>query len=107
MITLESYRTLAQALPGVTEQSHHGMPAFAVGRSRFGIFDPKKGVLAIRLPHAHPDRAGAIRDGLLEAAPGSYGAEGWVSVDMERIDQAQFAKLLEAAHAGVGAKKKG
>lgn len=106
MITLDTYRTLAQALPGVSEQIHHAMPAYAVGRSRFAIFDPRKGILAIRLPLADPDRAEGIGDGVVEAVPGSYGAEGWVSVDMERIGKAQFAKLLEAAHAGVGSKKK-
>lgn len=101
MVSLETYRKIAADLPGVAEQVHSGMPAFAVGKKRFAIFDPKKGAFAIRLPLTDPARAEALARGLLAPAPGKYGAEGWVGVDMERIGKAEFAKLLAIAHAMV------
>ncbi len=101
MLSLETYRKIAADLPGVAEQVHSGMPAFAVGKKRFSIFDPKKGELAIRLPLTDPARADAVAQGLLTPAPGKYGAEGWVGVDMERIGKAEFAKLLAIAHGAV------
>jgi len=106
MVTLEIYRKLATELPGTEEQIHSGMPAFAVGKKRYGIFDPKKGELAIKLPLTDPVRAEWIEKGVLTSAPGKYGAEGWVGVDMERAGKAEFAKLLQIAHAGVSAGKK-
>lgn len=101
MVSLETYRKIAADLPGVAEQVHSGMPAFAVGKKRFAIFDPKKGGLAIRIPLTDPARSEGVAEGLLVPAPGKYGAEGWVGVDMERIGKAEFAKLLAIAHAMV------
>jgi len=101
MVSLESYRKLAAALPGTAEQVHSGMPAFAVGEKRFTIFDPKKGELALKLPPTDAGRRSGIEAGLLVPAPGKYGAEGWVGVDMERVDKTEFVKFLEAAHRGV------
>lgn len=104
MVSLATYRTLAQALPDVLEQIHHRMPAFARGARRFAIFDPAKGMLALRLPLTDSDRIEAVRAGLLEPAPGKYGAEGWASVDMARIGKDAFSTLLRKAHQGVGQK---
>jgi hypothetical protein len=104
MISLETYRQLAAALPGTAEQIHSGMPAFAVGKARFSIFDPKKGELALKLPSSDAGRRAGIEKGLLVPAPGKYGAEGWAGVDMERIGKEEFVVLLEAAHRGVAPK---
>lgn len=104
MVSLETRRRHAAALPGTAEQIHSGMPAFAVGKSRFSIFDPKKGEVAIKLPLTDPVRAEAVGKGLPAIAPGRYGAEGWV--DMERIGEPEFAKLLRIAQAGVSAGRK-
>jgi hypothetical protein len=106
MVSLETYRKLAAALPGTTEQIHSGMPAFAVGKSRFAIFDPKKGELALKLPPTDAGRRSGIETGLLVPAPGKYGAEGWAGVDMERIGNAEFVELLETAHRGVASTPK-
>ena len=108
MVSLETYRALALALPDAAEQIHSGMPAFAVGKKRFAIFDPKRGELALRLPLTDPVRIEAEQTGLLVAAPGKYGAEGWASVDMTRIGPGAFEELLAIAHGNVaGAGRKG
>ena len=101
MVSLETYRQLAAGLPGAVEQVHSGMPAFAVGKKRFSIFDPKKGELAIKIPLTDSVRSEGVAEGILVPAPGKYGAEGWVGVDMEHIGKAKFAKLLAIAHGAV------
>lgn len=106
MVSLETYRRLAAALPGAVEQIHSGMPAFAVGKSRFSIFDPKKGELALRVPLTDSVRMDAHAKGWLATAPGRYGAEGWAMVDLDRIGEGAFARLLEAAHLAVSAEKR-
>lgn len=106
MVSLDTYRALVQVLPDVSEQIHHRMPAFARGSRRFTIFDPAEGMLALRLPLTDPDRVEALARGLIEPAPGKYGAEGWASVDMQAIQPDEFETLLRKAHAGVGTKTK-
>ena len=104
MVSLEAYRTAALALEDVSEVEHFGMLAFQRGKSRFAAFDPKKGVLALKLPLTDPVRVDGIACCVLEPAPGKYGAEGWTSVDLERMDWPEFAALLETAHAGAVSK---
>jgi hypothetical protein len=106
MVALETFRELALALPGVTEELHFGRMSFAVGKKRFTSFDPRKGELAIKLPLTDPVRLDGAASGVLVPAPGKYGAEGWTMVDLERIGKTEFVKLLEIAHAGVVAGRK-
>ncbi len=101
MITLKIYRKLSMELSGTVEQIHSGMPAFAVGKKRFAIFDPKKGELALKIPLTDPVRVEGMAQGVLVPAPGKYGAQGWAGVDMENIKETEFAKLLKIAHDGV------
>jgi len=100
MVSLEAYRTAALALAEVSEVEHFGMLAFQRGKTRFAAFDPKKGVLSLRLPLTDSVRTDGIARGVLVPAPGKYGAEGWTSVDLERMEWTEFAGLLETAHAG-------
>jgi hypothetical protein len=101
MVSLETFRKLAMELPGISEQIHFGMNAFAVGKKRFTAFDPRKGELALRLPVSNPDRLDGIERGILWQAPGKYGAEGWTTVDLEKIGNSEFTRLLHSAHQSV------
>ena len=101
MVSLETFRKLALELPGVSEQIHFGMNALAVGAKRFTAFDPKKGELALKLPLSDPKRLEGVESGILSHAPGKYGAEGWATLDMEKIRKSEFVRLLKSAHAGV------
>jgi len=100
MITLDGFRRQALALPEVDEQLHCGRIAFRRGKTRFAIFDPRKGELALRLPAPSALRDAGIERGLLEPSPGKYGAEGWLGVDMGSVGEPEFARMLQAAHGG-------
>ena len=103
MVSLETFRKFALELSGVSEQIHFGMAAFAVGSKRFTAFDPKNGELALKLPLSDPHRLEGIERGILRAAPGKYGAEGWTTVNLEKARKTDFVKLLETAHAAISA----
>ena len=101
MVALDTLRTRALALPGSEEALHFKLVVFGVGRRNFATFDPRKGVCSLRLPSPAPARETARDQGLLTPAPGKYGAEGWVSVDLDRIEPSLFARLLGSAHGEV------
>jgi len=98
MVSLEAYRKEALALPETSEVEHFGMLAFQRGKTRFAAFDPKKGALSLRLAMTDPVRAEGIARGILVPAPGKYGAEGWTTVDLDRMEWDEFAELLVSAH---------
>lgn len=106
MVSLDTYRNLASTLPGVEESIHFSLAMFGVGKKNFASFDPRTGELSLKLSLTDSDRLDGIERKVLSPVPGRYGSQGWTSVDLERIGKTEFAKLLEAAHAGVAAKPK-
>lgn len=103
MVSLETLRTLALAHPGTEESVHFKLVVYGVGKRNFATFDPRKGVFSLRLPSPDHARDAAVHQGLLTTSPGKYGAEGWVSLDLDRIEPPLFASLLESAHGEVSA----
>jgi hypothetical protein len=103
MVALDTIRTLALALPGTEESVHFKLVVYGVAKRNFATFDPRKGVFSLRLPSPDLARDAAVHQGLLTASPGKYGADGWVSVDLDLIEPSLFARLLESAHRDVSA----
>lgn len=103
MIALDTIRTSALALPGTEESIHFKLVVFGVRKRNFATFDPRTGVFSLRLPSPDPKLEAARDEGLLTPAPGKYGAEGWVSVDLDVVEPAAFGTLLEMAHREVSA----
>lgn len=103
MIALDSIRTLAMALPGTEEAVHFKLVVFGVRKKNFATFDPRTGAFSLRLPSGAPERLASAAQRLLTPAPGKYGAEGWVSVDLDAIAATDFGTLLEVAHREVSA----
>ncbi|MBK9576998.1 MAG: MmcQ/YjbR family DNA-binding protein [Fibrobacterota bacterium] len=106
MISLDTFKKLALELPEVTESIHFSMVMFGVGKKNFATFDPRSGELSLKLPLADPSRTEAIERGVLTPVPGKYGAQGWATVDLERIAKPEFVRFLKSAHREVTLKPK-
>jgi len=101
MVSLETFRKLALALPEVEESVHAKMMMFGVRKKRFASFDPRSGDFALKLPLDDPDRLRGLELEFLEEIPGRYGNEGWTLVKLEAIGKSEFSKFLGTAHRGV------
>jgi len=101
MVSLDTFRKLALALPDVEESVHAKMMMFGVRKKRFASFDPRSGDFALKLPLDDPDRLRGLEQEILEEIPGRYGNEGWTLVKLEKIGKPEFSKLLGTAHRGV------
>lgn len=91
MVTAARARELALALPGATEQDHHGRPSFRVGRIFATLWSERR--LNVMLDH----------DGILTAVqtrPDACSEMYWgkrlaaVQVDLDAADDALVAELL-------------
>ena len=107
MVSLETFRKLALELPGVAEALHFKLVVFGVGKENFASFDPRSGELSLRLALDDPKRLDGIERGMLAVIPGKYGALGWTLVDLERVDETEFVKLLAMAHGAISAASAG
>jgi predicted DNA-binding protein (MmcQ/YjbR family) len=99
---VERVRRLALALPGAAEKSSHGAPAFCTTKvfayvaahERIG----DELVLRERALTVHPhddERLALLHEGGF--SPAYLGSYGWVSMDLDAIDDARVAELLDAS----------
>lgn len=104
MVDLETARNLCLALPQTEEYDHFGKPAYRVKTKIFATLwlEEKRAVLKLskkeqplfceEYPSVFPVK-------------NKWGALGWTNVDLNKISEAVFKKLLEAAWRNVAPKK--
>jgi hypothetical protein len=96
MIRPERIRQLVAQLPDTAEGIHHGHPDFRLNKKIFATLSDTEERAALRLTHLEA-RA------LAERQPGVFRLVsdrepiGWVSVLLDKADEAEFGDLLEAA----------
>lgn len=106
MVTLELFKKLAMDLPHVETGIHFSLVMFGVRKKNFASFDPRSGELSLKIPMSDSARLDAIEQGLLSPVRGKYGAQGWVTVDLEAMEIPQFVALLKMAHGEVDVERK-
>lgn len=104
MVDLETARNLCLALPQTEEYDHFGKPAYRVKTKIFATLwlEEKRAVLKLskeeqplfceEYPSVFPVK-------------NKWGALGWTNADLNKISEAVFKKLLEAAWRNVAPKK--
>jgi hypothetical protein len=104
MVDLETARNLFLALPQVEEYDHFGKPAYRVKKKIFATLwlDDKRAVLKLskteqplfceEYPSVFPVK-------------NKWGALGWTNVDLNKINESAFNKLIETAWKNVARKK--
>lgn len=96
MITDAQMRELALALPDTQEKSHFGHPDFRVNNRIFATLWLGQQRAVLRL--APEDQAAAILSNAeIFKIPSGSGRGGWTSVDLVKVDEEEFRKLVHKA----------
>jgi hypothetical protein len=96
MATGQLLRTLALALPEVTENSHFGRPDFRVREKIFaGLSEPSIGYVKLT-PELQAGLIGS-RPEAFYAANGAWGLKGWTHLRLDEIASAELKELLSEA----------
>lgn len=96
MATGQLLRTLALALPEVTEKSHFGRPDFRVRDKIFaGLSEPSIGYVKLT-PELQAGVTGA-RPEAFYAANGAWGLKGWTHMRLDQVARAELEELLAEA----------
>jgi hypothetical protein len=95
MATEEDVRRLCLALPGVTERSSWGQPAWFARTMLARIWEP--GVLTLKTSEREALHAGDA--GTFFWAPHHEGSPELVLVRLERVDDTELAELVEESYA--------
>lgn len=104
MVDLETARNLCLALPQVEEYSHFEKPAYRVKKKIFATLwlDDKRAVLKF-LKTEQPLFCEEYQS--VFPVKGKWGTFGWTYVDLNKVEESVFKKLLEAAWKNVAPKK--
>src|SRR6476620_912408 len=106
---LERVRRVCASIPGTVEKTSHGEPTFFTPKRVFTMFannHHNDGHVAVWIPAAP-----GVQAALIEEAPDTYyrppyvGVNGWVGVELSRVDDEQLGALIREAFRLVNGKK--
>lgn len=105
---LARVRRVCTSIPGTIEKISHGEPTFFTPKRVFAMFANNHhgdGRVAVWLPAAD-----GVQSALIEEAPETYfrppyvGVNGWVGVELSKVDDDQLGALIHEAFRFIGQK---
>ena len=106
MVTISTFRKIALALPGVTEQPHFDKPSFRVAKKIFATLDIKNKIACIKLPAAEQDVFSAFDKTIIYPVPNKWGSQqGWTFIRLEKMRKQMLADALTTAYRHVAPAK--
>ena len=100
MVSDAQMRELVLEFPETQEKSHFGHPDFRVSNRIFATLWPEQRRAVLRL--TPEDQAAAILSNPeIFKIPSGSGRGGWTSVDLARVDEEEFRKLVHKAWAAL------
>jgi hypothetical protein len=107
---LDRVRRICLAFPGAEEKLSHGAPTFFTPKRVFASFADSHhgdGHIAVWIPAAP-----GVQESLIEEDPATYyrppyvGCQGWVGVELTRVDDDQLGALIREAHGFIESKRR-
>jgi hypothetical protein len=95
-MNVEEARAIILSQPDASEGAHHGHPDFRVGKTLFATLWPDEGRAVLKLPLAFAESLELEKPGLFRVVSRPKGV-GWVSVQLDSADPAEFRELVEMA----------
>ncbi|MDB5031748.1 MmcQ/YjbR family DNA-binding protein [Mucilaginibacter sp.] len=105
MITIETVRQIALALPGTVEYDHFGKPAFKANNRIFAtIWVPEQRVM-VKLSPIDQSVFSAFNPAVIYPVPNKWGLQGCTFFELKEVRRDMLADALTTAWQAVTAKK--
>ena len=108
-IHLARVRRICAAIPGTIEKLSHGEPTFFTPKRVFAMFannHHNDGRVAVWLPAAPGTQEAALAESPhIFFRPPYVGPNGWIGVELSKVDDEQLASLIRESFQLVGKKK--
>lgn len=105
MITLESFQELALSFEDATEQPHFERPSFRVNKKIFATLNSAKQTATVKLTEIDQSAFCAFDDSIIYPVKGSWGKQGWTTVELTKVRKETLMDLLTTAYNTVALKK--
>ena len=105
MVTINTFRKTALALPGVTEQPHFEKPSFRAAKKIFATLDVKNKIACLKLPPAEQDVFSVFDKTIIYPVPNKWGSQGWTFIHLQKVRKQMLVDALTTAFLQVAPKK--
>jgi len=102
---LETARNLCLSLPSVEEYDHFGKPAYRVGKKIFATLWLDRKWAVVKLSKLQQPELCEQYHRAVFPVKNKWGELGWTNVELDKISETAFRKLLGIAWANVAPKK--
>lgn len=107
MVTIETARQMALALPGTIEKDHFGMPSFRANNKIFSTLWVKDNRMMVKLSSIDQSVFNSFNPSVFYPVPNKWGLKGATFVELEKVLPEMLEDALSVAYEGVIGKKGG
>ncbi|MBW4891949.1 MmcQ/YjbR family DNA-binding protein [Mucilaginibacter sp. HMF5004] len=105
MVDIATFRQIALAFPGVTEQSHFHRAAFRVKKGIFATLDADKCEVNIKLTEIDQDVFSKFDNEVIYPVANNWGKQGWTTINLNKIHPDMLTDALSTAYHHIITKK--
>lgn len=97
MVTADTVRQLALALPETEEEPHFALHSFRVKKKIYATLNPPEQRATLRFSPEMQDIFSSISKGTIFRVPNKWGNYGWTNVQLDLVDPELFHDALQVA----------
>jgi hypothetical protein len=105
MITLETLRLIALALPETTEAPHFEKLSFRVNTKIFATYDQQNNRTCVKLSALDQDVFSSMDKINIYPVANKWGTQGWTLIETDNVHPDLFTDALTSAYCAVAPKK--
>lgn len=98
MVTLETFRQLALALPDAVEQPHFEKTSFRVKKKIFATLSTEKLIACVKLSLIDQSVFCAFDREIIYPVDNKWGQQGWTYIDIKKIKKGMLKDALTVAY---------
>ncbi|WP_166920825.1 MmcQ/YjbR family DNA-binding protein [Flavobacterium poyangense] len=106
MVTIETFRALALALPEATEEPHFEKISFRIKKKIFATIDEKTNRGVFKFNEIDQSVFCASSEMIFYPIPNKWGKQGWTFVDLDKVPADMFQDALSISYNTVAPKKR-
>lgn len=105
MVTLDTFRKVAQTFPEVTEEAHFEKISFRVKKRIFATYDVENKRACVKLSEIDQDVFSSADRTIIYPVSNKWGKQGWTLIEMKSVHKNLFIAALTTAYCEVAPKK--
>jgi hypothetical protein len=94
MVTINTFREMALALPEVSEQPHFDRPSFRIKNKIFSTIWEADNKVMVKLTPVQQSVYIAIDESVIYAVPGGWGTQGATLVELSKVKKTLLKEVL-------------